>query len=117
MRIDHVQRAIPQVTEDTARVFWTSVIGMEELAKPDAVQGRGGLWLRSGLAELHLGAQSDFTPATKAHPCFAVDDLADPGSRLRTAGYPVRPDAMIKGRERFFTEDPFVNRVEFMQAD
>ncbi len=116
MRLDHVQIAIPRDGETLARDFWIGLVGMEEIAKPEALRPRGGLWLRRGEAELHLGIEEPFAPARKAHPCFAVAGLDALADRLRAAGHPVRPDDAIPGRARFFTEDPFGNRVEFVAA-
>ncbi|WP_373355235.1 VOC family protein [Pseudoroseicyclus sp. CXY001] len=115
-RLDHVQIAIPEGGEALARGFWVALLGMEELAKPEALAGRGGLWLRAGEAELHLGVEAPFAPAKKAHPCFAVPDLGRLAAALEAAGRPVRPDDSIQGRRRIFTEDPFGNRVELMEG-
>ncbi len=60
-----------------------------------------------------MGVEEPFAPARKAHPAFAVpapDNLAD---ALACAGHPIRRDGAIRGRRRFFAEDPFGNRIEF----
>src|SRR5205814_2752926 len=53
-----------------------------ELAKPAALQPRGGIWLKCGMHQLHVGVQVDFTPATKAHPAIRVLDMVALRSRL-----------------------------------
>ncbi|MGZ9809572.1 glyoxalase [Pseudoroseicyclus sp. H15] len=113
-RIDHVQLAIPAGGEAAGRAFWVDLLGRTELPKPEGLAGRGGLWLRAGAVELHLGVAEPFVPAAKAHPCFAVPDLDALAKALGDAGHPVRWDEAIAGRRRFFTDDPFGNRVEFM---
>lgn len=75
LALDHIQIAIPAGGEDAARAFWCAGLGLAEIAKPDALKARGGLWLALNGAELHLGVEPDFTPARKAHPGFAVIDI------------------------------------------
>lgn len=113
MRVHHVQLAIPEDGTDRARHFWTTLIGMNEVAKPPALEARGGVWLRKGEAELHLGLQTPFAPALKAHPCFEIPDLEDLAARLLAAGHRVDRRTDIAGMDRFFTADPFGNRLEF----
>ncbi|RYG91554.1 glyoxalase [Loktanella sp. IMCC34160] len=110
---DHTQLAIPKGGEDDARAFWVGILGMTELPKPEALAGRGGLWLRAGEVELHLGVEEPFSPARKAHPCFRVPDLDDIARRLVVEGHEVRWDTALTDRRRFFTDDPFCNRIEF----
>lgn len=116
MRLDHVQLAIPAGAEDACRAFYCGVLGWTEMPKPAALQGRGGLWLQAGESQVHLGVETDFRPARKAHPAFAVDDLDGLAERLRAAGSPVRFDDAIAGRRRFYTEDAAGNRLEFLAA-
>jgi catechol 2,3-dioxygenase-like lactoylglutathione lyase family enzyme len=111
---DHVQVAIPPSSEPTARRFYGDVLGMTEVAKPAVLAARGGCWFASGSAVLHLGVETPFLPARKAHPAFLVDDLQSMAARLTAAGYEcVRSDDEIPGVRRFHTFDPFGNRLEF----
>ena len=89
---------------------------MREIDKPPALSGRGGLWLRFLAVELHLGVDPDFRPAGKAHPAFGVADLDTLADRIAAAGHPVRWDAALDERRRFFTDDPVGNRLEFIEA-
>jgi catechol 2,3-dioxygenase-like lactoylglutathione lyase family enzyme len=113
--LDHIQLAIPPGGEEAARSFWVAFLGMREVEKPIALRGRGGLWLRAGAVELHLGIERDFAPARKAHPCFAIGDLAGTAATLEQAGHQVKWDDAIAGRQRFFSACPFGNRLEFME--
>jgi catechol 2,3-dioxygenase-like lactoylglutathione lyase family enzyme len=113
--IDHVQVAAPLECEDDARAFYCGLLGLSELEKPEALRTRGGCWFRAGAQELHVGVEEEFTPARKAHPAFAVEDLDDLGRRLRAAGYETRDDDSIPGLRRFYVEDPFGNRVELLE--
>lgn len=115
--IHHVQLAIPVGGEDDARRFYGEVMGLEEVPRPTALAARGGAWFRNGELEVHVGIDSDFAPATRAHPGFLVDDLDAMASRFSDAGIQVRPDSALPGYRRFYVDDPFGNRIEFLQPE
>ena len=115
MRLDHIQMAIPDGGEPQARRFWTDVMGFAELAKPEPLQGHGGLWLTRDGINLHLGVEEPFAPARKAHPCFAVTDLDAILSRFDTAEIAYAFDTKLPGIRRVFIADPFGNRIEVME--
>ncbi len=100
--------------EAEARRFFGDLLGLAEIAKPEALQGRGGCWFAMGDRQLHLGVEESFVPAKKAHIAVATDDLPALRGRLAAAGRALRDDAPIEGRDRFFTEDPFGNRLEIV---
>ena len=114
--IDHVQVAAPAGCEVEARAFYGDLLGMEELPKPQLLQARGGCWFRAGTHELHVGVESPFAPARKAHPGLVVADLAALADRLRGEGIEVTPDESIPGVTRAYVADPFGNRLELRQA-
>ena len=60
--------------------------------------------------------ETPFSPAKKAHPCFVADDIDAVAEELRRKSYPVRWDDRMSGVRRFFSADPFGNRLEFMQG-
>ena len=112
--IDHIQIAAPSGSEKAARRFYGELLGMEEIPKPNSLKARGGCWFRAGLHEVHIGIQQDFMPAEKAHPGFTVNALEQLKLRLQELGYAIIEDEPINGRCRFFTHDPFGNRIEFL---
>jgi catechol 2,3-dioxygenase-like lactoylglutathione lyase family enzyme len=115
--IDHVQVAAPAGCESQARAFYGDALGLPELAKPEALAGRGGCWFACGDRQLHVGVAEPFAPATKAHPALLVRDaaaLAGLLARLAAAGHPPRRDVPLPGLERAFVDDPFGNRVELV---
>lgn len=114
--LDHVQLAVPPGSEERCRSFYVGLLGMTELTKPPVLAARGGLWLRSGPVEIHLGVEADFRPARKAHPAIRIADLDALAARLSGAGYEVSWDDLIAGTRRFFTHDPLGNRLEFIAA-
>lgn len=114
---DHVQVAIPVGGESVARDFYAALLGMTERAKPAALARRGGCWFVSGSAVLHLGVETPFVPARKAHPALLVRDLDALRSRLTAAGHGCTDSSgEIAGVRRFHCHDPFGNRLEFQQA-
>lgn len=113
--IDHIQIAAPKECEVKARKFYGEVLGLEEIPKPDNLQGRGGCWFQFGPHEIHVGVQLDFVPATKAHPGLLVSDLPSLKKNLEEQGIAIKEDTPIKGRNRFFVSDPFGNRIEFLE--
>jgi catechol 2,3-dioxygenase-like lactoylglutathione lyase family enzyme len=112
--LHHVRLAIPPGTEDEAREFYQGVLGCEELAKPGTLAKGGGVWFRYGGVELHLGVEEDHRPAGQAHPAILVGDLDELEAKLRVAGYAVEPDYRLPGYRRFYVNDPFGNRLEFL---
>jgi catechol 2,3-dioxygenase-like lactoylglutathione lyase family enzyme len=115
--LDHVQVAAPPGCERETRAFYGRVLGLREIEKPEALRAGGGVWFAAGAQELHVGVTEDFTPATKAHPGLRVGsgaDLERLAEALVTAGADVHWDDHIAGRRRFFTADPWGNRIELL---
>ncbi|MCW2857835.1 MAG: Glyoxalase/Bleomycin resistance protein/Dioxygenase superfamily [Marmoricola sp.] len=123
MRLHHVQVGCPPGGEDAARAFYTT-LGLTEVAKPEALAGRGGCWFRAYdgdvvAAELHVGVEVAFRPARKAHPAFVVetrDELDRLARRLHDHGFGVDETerTTFDGYLRFHAADPFGNRVEVL---
>jgi catechol 2,3-dioxygenase-like lactoylglutathione lyase family enzyme len=114
--LDHVQVAAPAGCEPAARRFYGELLGLTELDKPPALRARGGAWFACGAQQLHIGVSAPFTPARKAHPALrvsagALDTLAE---RLQAAGHAISWDAAIPGARRFYTADPWGNRLELV---
>jgi catechol 2,3-dioxygenase-like lactoylglutathione lyase family enzyme len=114
--IDHVQVAAPPDCEAEARAFYGELLGLEELPKPAELAARGGCWFRAGVQELHVGVEQEFAPSRKAHPGFVVANLDELRRRLAASGITARDDDTIPGVRRFYTADPFGNRLEFREA-
>ena len=114
--IDHVQVAAPVGCEADARRFYGELLGLTEVPKPTALQPRGGVWFACGAHQLHIGVSEPFLPADKAHPALQVrlGDLDRLAGSLENAGAPVRWDDAIAGTRRFYTADPWGNRLELV---
>jgi len=114
--LDHVQLAAPPGCEAEARRFFGGLLGLQELEKPELLRRRGGVWFDLGGQQLHIGVEADFVPARKAHPALAVEDedLDVLAGRLSAAGEKVDWDAELPGVRRFYTADPWGNRIEVL---
>ncbi len=114
--LDHVQLAAPEGCEAQAREFFGRLVGLPEVAKPEELRDRGGVWFAVGSQQLHIGVQTPFAPARKAHPALRVaPDRLDPlAERLAVGGAKVAWDESLAGVRRFFTDDPWGNRIEFL---
>ncbi|HEU4781962.1 MAG TPA: methyltransferase domain-containing protein [Ktedonobacterales bacterium] len=115
LALDHTQLAMPRGMEEQARAFYGGALGLEELPKPPALAARGGVWFRCGEQQINLGVEEDFHPQRKGHPGLLVRDLAAVRVRLEAAGAPIIPDDLLPGYERFYTADPFGNRIECLR--
>jgi catechol 2,3-dioxygenase-like lactoylglutathione lyase family enzyme len=111
---DHVQLAAPRGCEEAARRFFGGVLGLEEIEKPEALRGRGGVWFAVGGQQLHVGVEEPHAPARKAHPALACDDLGAAAARVAAAGGTVSWDDAVPGVRRFYTSDPWGNRIELV---
>lgn len=102
--IHHVQMAIPQ----------GGVLGLTEMPRSANLQGRGDVWFVTGTIQIHPGIDPSFPPAIKAHVAFECSDLPALRERLALTAYPIVDDEPLPGHNRFYTPDPFGNRVELL---
>jgi catechol 2,3-dioxygenase-like lactoylglutathione lyase family enzyme len=116
-RLHHVQLAIPAGGEDECRRFWGDLLGLTEVSKPPALALRGGCWFRGDGLEVHLGVEADVVAARKAHPGIEVTGLDALAARLTDGGVAVRWDGEFPGYRRFYADDPFGNRLEFLEPE
>jgi len=114
--LHHVQLAMPRGGEDQAREFYIEVLGFHEVAKPDPLQGRGGVWFNCAGVEVHLGVEDPFAPARKAHPAFQVVSLTQAMHRLSDLGIAFRRDVDLPAIRRIYVDDPFGNRIELLET-
>lgn len=115
--IDHVQVAAPAGCEQAAREFYGSILGMQEIVKPETLRARGGCWFRCGRDQIHVGVERNFRAAQKAHPAFAVANLHDLREALQARGIPVIDDDNLPDAQRFYVHDPWGNRLEFLESE
>jgi catechol 2,3-dioxygenase-like lactoylglutathione lyase family enzyme len=116
--LDHVQIAAPAGCERAARRFFGELLGLAEIEKPEPLRVRGGVWFALGDRQLHIGVEADFEPARKAHVALRTGaaELEDLARRLAAASAPVTWDEALPGERRFYSADPWGNRIEFLAS-
>jgi catechol 2,3-dioxygenase-like lactoylglutathione lyase family enzyme len=116
--LDHVQLAAPPGCEAAAREFYGGLLGLAEIEKPSGVRASGGAWFAlGGGAQLHIGVEREHSAARKAHPGLRVGSraaLEALAERLAAAQAPVEWDERLPEVRRFFTADPWGNRLELL---
>jgi catechol 2,3-dioxygenase-like lactoylglutathione lyase family enzyme len=115
--LDHAFLTIPEGGEPEARSFYGDLLGLEEMERPAGLRRSGGVWFRVGDGELHLGTDETHIAPRRPHPGFRVADtdaLDDLAARLAENGRDVAWDGRIEDRKRFYTRDPFGNRLELL---
>ncbi len=114
--LHHAQISIPKGAEAAGKAFYCGVLGLPEIEKPEALQGRGGFWLQVGDRQVHVGTEDGVERhATKAHIAYAVDDVDAWHTKLEDHGIKIAEAVPIPGHKRFEFRDPFGNRVELTQ--
>ena len=97
------------------RAFYEGVLGIPEVPKRPNLAKRGGCWFERGMVKIHLGIETDFRPARKAHPALLVEDLQALKIRLEAAGFLPKTDEPLVGYDRVYVDDPFGNRIELLE--
>lgn len=106
---------MPAGGEADAIAFYGGVLGLTEVEKPPELAANGGCWFENDGVRVHLGIESDFRPARKAHPALIVRDLTALLDVVRAHGLDVVHESPVVGYRRAFVDDPFGNRLELME--
>lgn len=112
--LDHVLLAMPEGGDEAARHFWVEILGLTEVARPAALEGRAGGWFIGPGIHVHVGAEPDFRPARKAHPALLVHDIEATRRVLAAAGVRITDDDSGFEARRCYIDDPFGNRIELV---
>ena len=113
-KLDHVQICIPFGEEEKAREFYTCVLGLEEIEKPDALKPNGGLWFQMADIQLHIGVE-EMQGKSKRHPAFEVEGLDEIKQYLQENRVKIKDETPVPGLGRFSFFDPFGNRIELLE--
>lgn len=54
LKIDHIQLAAPKNSEHLARQFYSGILGLKEIEKPELLRKRGGVWFSIGTYQIHI---------------------------------------------------------------
>lgn len=115
--LDHVQLAMPRGGEAAAETFYSGLLGLARVPKPEPMASRGGCWFGSGSVALHLGVEDEFRAARKAHPALLVRNLGGLTTLMAEAAIEVRPNPDQPPGTGCYVDDPFGNRIELIDAD
>jgi catechol 2,3-dioxygenase-like lactoylglutathione lyase family enzyme len=113
-KIDHIQICIPTGKEGEARRFYTDIIGLTEIPKPEELIPNGGLWYQIADIQLHIGTENEIN-RSKRHPAFEITDLEAAQEYLKKQGVKIKEETRIPGQIRLSFFDPFNNRIELLQ--
>lgn len=116
MRLSHINITMPKDSEEIARSFYAGLLGLPEIAKPESIRNRGGVWFDADGLDVHLSIEDQRGPADAYRhfglECADVDGLR---ARLRFAGISTEDGRPVPWR-RFFVHDPFGNRIEIHEV-
>jgi len=112
-RADHIHICVPPERLEEARLFYTNIIGLEQMERPD-VFSSAGYWFSIADIELHIGVEESL-PRSIRHTAFEVSDVLAVRKYLESHGLEIMEEPLIAGRERFAFIDPFGNRMELLQ--
>ncbi len=108
--IHHVSINVKDV--DAAKEFYTEVLGLDLLPRPDL--GFPGAWLRAGSQEVHLLGIDSTAPPKEQHFAFAVASLDTVRENLESADIQCSKVMKIDGVcLQAFAHDPSGNMLEF----
>ncbi len=99
-RLDHVQICVPTGKEDQARKFYSGILGLREIPKPEALVPNGGLWYELADIQLHIGTEDEIN-RSKRHPAFEVTDLGSARAHLENHGIKIKEEIPIPGQDPF----------------
>ena len=112
--IDHINISMPKGEEAIADRFYVDLLGLVIRPKPRS-DAEGRWYVGSGF-EVHLGADPDFVPASRAHPAFVVRGLGPLVGEIERFGNEVDKEFEGDKLVRAIIFDPFGNRIELLAS-
>ncbi len=115
--IHHIQVTYPLEAENAMLSFYSKVLGLTEIPRPDAIKNDSGAWYEVGDIELHVSTEKNANnQASRRHFCFQVDNLNAFEEHLKGHGVEIIPDQRpLPGCVRLFLCDPGGNRLEIAE--
>ncbi len=117
-KLHHVQITVPAEKEALCRHFYGVLLGLEEFAKPAALEKNGGAWYRINDFELHVSLEDGVgdNGVSRRHLCYFVEDLKTAETWLASNGVEIVADKQpVDGWVRFYVRDPGNNYIEIAQ--
>jgi catechol 2,3-dioxygenase-like lactoylglutathione lyase family enzyme len=113
-RVDHFHVCVPPERLEEAKEFYTKILGLELIDRPDHLFSSAGYWLNIGDVQLHIGVEAEL-PRSIRHTAVEVADVDAARKHLQANGVEIVEEPAIPGRRRFAFIDPFGNRMELLQ--
>ena len=113
-RVDHFHVCVPSERLEEAKDFYTRVLGLELIYRPDHLFSSPGYWFNIGNLQLHVGVEPALTRSIR-HTAIEVAEVDAARKHLQNNGVEVLEEPVIPGRRRFAFIDPFGNRMELLQ--
>lgn len=115
--VHHIQVTYPQEVEDAMLFFYSKVLGLAEIPRPEVIKNDSGAWYKLGDIELHISTEKNTNnQGSRRHYCFQVDNLNAFEEHLKRHGVEIIPDQRpLPGCVRFFLRDPGGNRIEIAE--
>lgn len=113
-RLDHVQLCFAPGQLEEARKFYSKVLGLKQISRPEEFSGSQGIWFQIADVQLHLGCEPHAGTSNR-HPAFEVTDLVTTRQYLEQNGVAIIDELQVPGQQRFSFIDPFDNRIELLQ--
>jgi catechol 2,3-dioxygenase-like lactoylglutathione lyase family enzyme len=114
IRADHIHICVPAERLEEAKAFYTTVMGLEQIYRPDDIFNNAGYWFNIGDIQLHIGVEPALQRSAR-HTAFEVADIAAARALLTENQIEITEEPVIPGRNRFAFIDPFGNRMELLQ--
>ena len=116
MHLSHINLTMPKGSEAVARSFYTGILGLREIPKPEPLRIRGGVWFDAGGLDIHLSVEEQrLGPDVQRHFGLECADVEELRVILRNAGVETE-DGRPAPWKRFFVRDPFGNRIEIHES-
>lgn len=113
-RVDHFHVCVPPERLEEAKAFYTQVLGLDLIDRPDHLFSSPGCWLNIGDVQLHIGVEAAL-PRTIRHVAMEVSDVDAARQYLEENSVEIIEEPTLPGRRRFAFVDPFGNRMELLQ--
>ena len=114
IRADHIHICVPVERLEEARQFYTGILGLQQIERPDHIFSNAGYWFNIGDIQLHIGVEPALSRSIR-HTAFEVADIAAARKLLEKNHIEITEEPIIPGRTRFAFIDPFGNRMELLQ--
>jgi len=114
-RFHHVTLEVNDIEE--AFLFYTNILGFEEMPTPRHIKDNGVRWLRIPENQsIHLILSKDFKAPKSAHIAIQVNEVEKWEKYLNDLNIETHPPKFdIYNAKRFFFKDPSGNRIEFLK--